>query len=231
MRACLTRTLHERATAKRVLGLEWPADAETMIGFARLDNVVACVDAVITDGVPGDLCEAGVWRGGAAIMMKAALASRPSGRRNRRVVWVADSFAGLPPPDPQYVLDDGDLHHTFPFLAVSEHDVRANFARYGLLDDDVRFLVGWFANTLPGPIKQLAVLRCDGDMFGSTWETLCALEPLVSAGGFVIMDDYYLLDGCREATDLYRTQRGITAPLVRIDRCGGFWRKSVGLAR
>src|SRR5262249_55944630 len=53
--------------AKRAEGLDWPPHAHTMIGMKRLDNVQACVDRVLTDRVPGDLIETGVWRGGTTI--------------------------------------------------------------------------------------------------------------------------------------------------------------------
>ena len=45
-------------------GMEWPAEAETMIGLKRLDNLHACIETVIRDQIPGDLIETGVWRGG-----------------------------------------------------------------------------------------------------------------------------------------------------------------------
>ena len=66
-----------------------------MVGLARMDNIHACVETVISDGISGDLIETGVWRGGSTILMKAVL------QRNGvtdRTVWVADSFEGLPPP-------------------------------------------------------------------------------------------------------------------------------------
>lgn len=223
LKRCLTRTIFDEATPEKVAGLIWPESAETMIGYARLDNIVECVERVLADEIPGDLLEAGVWRGGAAIMMKAALDSTTVARD--RVVWVCDSFAGLPMPKVNYPADDNDVHYTFHELVVGVDEVAENFERYGLLDDRVRFLKGWFADTLPGPVERLAVLRCDGDMYGSTWETLVALEPLVSPGGFVIVDDYYLLAGCREATDDYRERARVAAPVTRIDAAGGYWRK------
>lgn len=224
LKRCLTRTLYvDHPTPEEVKGMIWPSEAETMIGYARLDNIVECVDQVLADEIPGDVLEAGVWRGGAAIMMKAALDSGTVARD--RAVWVADSFAGLPRPDRRYAADTGDQHHTFAQLRVTADEVRRNFARYGLLDERVRFLEGWFADTLPGPVEGLAILRCDGDMYGSTWETLTALEPLVAPGGFVIMDDYHLLQGCRWATDDYRKVTEIASPLVTIDQCGAYWRK------
>ena len=80
-----------------------------------------------------------------------------------RTVWVADSFEGLPAPDPaKYPADEGWYLNAYPQLAVSLENVRTNFARYGLLDDHVRFLKGWFKDTLKdAPIRQLAVLRID----------------------------------------------------------------------
>src|SRR5436305_6336460 len=133
--------------AERDRGGIWPAEAETMLSSARLDNVVECVRRVIHDGVDGDLMEAGVWRGGATILMKGV--ARAYGA-DSRTVWVADSFRGLPKPNEHlYPNDAGDDHWTWPQLAVSVEEVRENFRRYDLLDDRVRFLVGWFKDTLP----------------------------------------------------------------------------------
>ena len=208
-------------SAERVAeGDYWPTTAETMLGPARLDNIEECVRRIIADQVPGDLIETGVWRGGGSILMRAVLAAYGD---TTRLVWVADSFEGLPrPTHPQ---DAGDEHWRYPQLAVSLDEVRSNFARYGLLDDQVRFLQGWFADTLPtAPIDQLAVLRLDGDMYGSTLDAIEPLYPKVSPGGFVIVDDY-ALEGCRQAVDDYRARNGVDEELVKIDHTGVFWRK------
>jgi hypothetical protein len=208
--------------ARRV-GKDWPADAESMIGLERLANVRELALRALDDEVPGDLVETGVWRGGAAILMRAVLAAR--GITDRRV-WVADSFQGLPKPDVErYPADAGDEHWRRPELAVSRDEVAANFARYGLLDDQVRFLEGWFADTLPGaPIGSIALLRADGDMYGSTMDTLTALYDRVSPGGFVIIDDYGAIDACREAVEDFRRDRGIDAPIHEVDWTGVWWR-------
>jgi len=76
----------------RELGTDWPLLAQTMIGLRRLDNVQWCVETALAEGVPGDLIETGVWRGGATILMRGILEARGDTRRR---VWVADSFAGL----------------------------------------------------------------------------------------------------------------------------------------
>src|SRR5271167_3256979 len=74
---------------KKYYGGIWPSRAHTMIGIPRLKNIQYCVEHVLSHGVPGDLIETGVWRGGATIFMRGIL--KAYGVTNRRV-WVADSF-------------------------------------------------------------------------------------------------------------------------------------------
>ena len=205
-------------------GKDWPADAESMVGLKRLANIRYCVEQVVADGVPGDLMETGVWRGGSCIYMRAIL--KAHGVTDRRV-WVCDSFEGLPAYDGRYEADIGDQFHSFGELAISLEEVRENFERYGLLDDQVEFLKGWFADTLPtAPVEQLAVLRLDGDMYASTMDALEPMYDKVSPGGFVIVDDYGAVPGCAQAVHDFRDARGITDPIETVDWTGSFWRKS-----
>jgi O-methyltransferase len=208
----------------RAEGRDWPPTAETMIGSARLGHLLECCVRAVLDGIPGDFIETGVWRGGATILMRGVLAALGDPQRS---VWVADSFEGLPPPDPVAHPADAGLDWSgVEVLKVAAEQVRANFARYGLLDERVRFLEGWFADTLPdAPIEALSVLRLDGDLYGSTMDALVALEPKVSPGGFVIVDDYGGWRSCRAAVDDYRAAHGIDAPLQRVDWTGVWWRK------
>ena len=208
----------------RTEGRDWPPTAETMIGTARLDNVVRCCIQAVQENVPGDLIETGVWRGGATILMRGVLSALDD---NERTVWVADSFEGLPVPDVErYPADAGLDWSDVGVLKVGADAVRANFERYGLLDSQVRFLEGWFADTLPdAPIERLAVLRLDGDLYGSTMDALMALEPKVSPGGFVIVDDYGGWESCRAAVDDYRAEHGIDAQVHAVDWTGVWWRK------
>jgi O-methyltransferase len=206
-------------------GRDWPARAESMIGLYRLDNLQRCIVDVLRRRVPGDRIEAGAWRGGATIFMRAVLAAYGDSRRR---VWVADSFQGLPRPDPErFPAEAGDKHWTWDQLAVPLEEVKANFARYGLLDDQVRFLPGWFRDTLPAaPIDRLAVLRLDGDMYGSPMDALEALYPKVSAGGYVIIDDYGNIAQCKEAVTDFRNANGIIDPIESIDWTGVYWQRS-----
>jgi O-methyltransferase len=216
----------ESTAALRDEGRGWPGRALTMVGRRRLDQLQHAIETVIDDGVPGDILEAGVWRGGASLFARAVLAER--GVTDRRVL-VADSFRGLPAPAADcHPSDRGDRHAAIPYLAVSRAEVEANFERFGLLDDQVVFVEGWFAESLSrAPVDALAILRVDADLYGSTMEVLSALYDAVSPGGFVIIDDL-ALDGCRRAVEDFRAGRGIQAPIIRIDWTGGWWRKGAG---
>jgi O-methyltransferase len=143
-----------------------------------------------------------------------------------RVVWGADSFEGLPAPDlDRFPEDDGyDWSHVSA-LKVGLHEVETGLARYGLLDAQVRLLPGWFEDTLPSaPIERLALLRIDGDLYQSTMDALTALEPRVSPGGFVIIDDYHGWVPCRQAVDDYRATNDITTPMTTVDWTAVWWR-------
>lgn len=203
-------------------GLDWPCFGYTMAGRRRLDNVQFCVENLLARGVPGDLIETGVWRGGTTILMRAILKKYEV---TDRLVWCADSFEGLPVPtttdiQAQPFSDFSDRD----YLAVSLEQVQANFDRFGLLDDQVRFLKGWFCDTLPtAPVGRLALLRMDGDLYSSTMDALKNLYPKMSPGGYVIVDDYKSWPACQRAVDEYRQEHGIHAEIVDIDAQAVYW--------
>ena len=213
--------------SQRIEGKVWSGYADTMIGLKRLDNLQHCIETVLSENVEGDLIETGVWRGGGCIFMHAVLAAY--GIEDRKV-FVADSFEGLPKPDVEkYPADKGDRHHIYTYLAVSQEEVENNFRKYDLLDKQVVFLKGWFKDTLPqAPIDKLSILRLDGDMYGSTMDSLEYLYPKLSKGGFCIIDDY-ALPGCKSAVDDYRTKHAINSELKKIDWTGRYWRKAKDL--
>lgn len=235
MEKCLTGTIYGdkalQATGGgiydasiREVGRDWPSMAHTMIGVKRLANLRTLAERVIQQGIPGDFIETGVWRGGACILMRAVLHAYDI--KDRRV-WIADSFEGVPAPDPQkYPADQGSDYHTFRELAVPMETVRDNIAKYGLLDDQIVFLKGWFKDTLPAaPIKRLAILRLDGDLYESTMDALNALYDKLSPGGYIIVDDYHVVDGCRNAIHDFLAARRLAPQLCEIDGVGVYWLK------
>jgi O-methyltransferase len=203
----------------------WPSRAHTMVGIPRLDNLQYCVQTVLRERVEGDLIETGVWRGGASIFMRGILKAHGVTDRN---IWVADSFEGLPVPDAaSYPKEPLTEFHNVGDLAVSLEQVQGNFARYELLDDQVKFLKGWFRDTLPvAPIERLAVMRLDGDMYESTMDALVNLYDKLSPGGYVILDDFNHVQSCNDAVADFRSERKISEEVVPIHGWGGFWRKA-----
>ena len=198
-----------------------PAQAETMIGLRRMDNIEHCVREIASNNIEWDLIECGVWRGGATIFMKALVDELELDK----TVWVADSFAGLPKPQGEFEKDDH--HYIFYEMIVPLETVKENFAKYGLLDEGGKFLKGWFKDTLPtAPFEKLALLRADGDMYSSTQDILKNLYPKLSVGGFCIIDDYGQILNCRKAVDDYRREHGITDKIIPIDGEGVYWKKS-----
>ncbi len=259
--------------SRRVMGEDAPTYSHTMIGIRRLENVQFCIESVIRDGVPGDLVEAGVFRGGAAIFMRAVLKAHGIADR---CVYACDTFTPIAPAKPHWLVvpfmqgigsvpsrwwrrkcfhllqrllseqssfpvceDPSDdlvdfvmWHLRNPAGILTEggtslDEVKSCFARYGLLDDQVVFLQGFFADTLPtAPLKEAAVIRLDGDTYESTRDALTLLYPKLSAGGFCIIDDYNAYPDCKRAVEEYRQARGITDEIQKIDRIAVFWQKS-----
>jgi hypothetical protein len=222
IRVFLQRIRHPYLTRRGTV--PWPVRAHTMIGRKRLRHLRQLVERTLHDGIPGDYIETGVWRGGACILMRAVLAAYDV--RDRRV-FCADSFEGLPRPDPNNRYDKRNGLHAFSELAISEATVRQNFEAYDLLDEQVVFVKGFFASTLPTlEHDRFALIRLDGDMYGSTMDALTNLYDRLSPSGFVVIDDYGALQNCRKAVHDFLDQRGLTVNIQPIDAWGVWWQKA-----
>ena len=201
----------------------------TLCTMIRLDNLQARLEDCLTKGIPGDVVECGTWRGGMSILMRGVLAAH--GIKDR-TVWVADSFQGLPPPNPGSV-DENLYNHEQVVkaqrFAVPLSEVKSNFSRYGLLDEQVQFLPGWFKETLSqSPIEQIALLHLDSDDYNSTMDVLVNLYPKIVDGGYIILDDWGIGELCgeRQATIDYRQLHNITTEIIPIDYHAAYWQKT-----
>ncbi|MEZ4553687.1 MAG: TylF/MycF/NovP-related O-methyltransferase [Dehalococcoidia bacterium] len=181
-----------------------------------------------------------VQRGVARVVLKGvSLLTRVPSRRWQMALyrWIEARQRSFPPsvdPSPE-IIDTwmgmirfyADHPSFFEKDQYSLRAVRSHFARYGLLDSQVLFLQGFFADTLPRtPIDSIAVLRLDGDTYESTRSVLDLLYDKVSPGGYVIIDDYLTFSDCKRAVDGFRSERGIMDAIVEIDECGVYWKKS-----
>jgi len=209
----------------RANGYDWPANAYTMIGVNRLSNIEFCIKDILVNNIAGDLVEAGIWRGGSVIFMKAVLNEMSVSDRK---IWAADSFEGLPKPDNNYIADKKNKLYLENILSVSIEEVKNNFKRFGLLDSGIIFLKGLFKVTLPtAPIDKIALLRLDCDMYESTINVLDNLYQKVQPGGYIIVDDYNSLKECKLAVDDFRNALNIDEPLKEIDKEAVYWQRKL----
>lgn len=208
----------------RNIGADIPHQALSMIGLDRLNQLESCIIDVLQKGVPGDFIETGVWRGGCTIFMRAMLKAYDL---NDRAVWVVDSFEGLPEADFESFPKETTIDFSaWKHLAITEDEVKNNFQLYGLLDDQVKFVKGYFKNVMPTlSINTISILRLDGDMYESTIQCLDALYPKLSIGGYAIIDDYGAVEACAEAVHDYRKKHTITEEIIKIDWSGAYWKK------
>jgi len=198
--------------------------SHTMIGRKRLDNLHSSMETIRLNGIPGDLVECGVWRGGSCIFMAGYAGIYAM---SDRTVFAADSFEGLPVPTHE---KDGNIdlsEDRYPELAVSLDTVRENFEVYRLPFRNVQFMKGWFKDTLKtAAVNQIALLRLDGDLYESTMDIMSALYQKVSPGGIVIVDDYHAIPACEQAIVDYFSSHSIPLPeMNEIDWTGVWWQK------
>lgn len=188
----------------------WPGMAFTMIGRARMRNIRDLIARAVAENVPGDFAECGVWRGGACIYARACL---PMDRK----VWVCDSFAGFPKDEPE-------THWTtYTVLEVPQTEVMENFAKFGL-SHNIDYIGGYFQDSLVRINQPLCVLRIDADSHRSTLQCLKHLWPKLSTGGYLICDDYKVLDPVRNAFIEYF---GVEPPHTDIDQSGIWFKKEI----
>lgn len=204
----------------RINGEDWPQYAESMIGLKRMDNIQNLIEDIIYNRIPGDLLEAGAWRGGASIFMKANLLVHGSDKN----IYVCDSFQGLPRP---FLHEDkDDVHYKIKSLAVSLDEVIENFNKWGVLlvGGNVWFVEGWFSETMPGLKNEtFSLIRLDGDMYESTMDVLVNLYDSLAIGGYVVVDDW-CLPRCKKAV-LHFT-KGMNVNFVTIDNSSVYWQKT-----
>ncbi|MBO6496687.1 MAG: class I SAM-dependent methyltransferase [Roseivirga sp.] len=197
--------------------------ADTMIGRKRLNHIEYCLDTILKEEVPGDVIECGVWKGGVTIFMKAYLEVYQT---KNRAVWIADSFEGVPKSTLAQDKYTDLSKEAYPGLAIPKEEVIRNFEKYEVPLENVKFLEGWFKDTLPhAPMEKLALLRLDGDLYESTMDVLQSLYHKLSTGGFVIIDDFRALPQCEEAVKDFRSEHAITEEIQMIDSEAAFWRK------
>lgn len=161
--------------------------------------------SAIASGVPGDFVECGIFAGANAAAMARAIQHTRHERTHdvgNRIVHLFDSFTGVPAGGEH----DDKWTHPEGVSKCAREQVAEYMRNWNIPSELLVYHEGLFADTVPllareypGPI---AVLRLDGDLYESTRTCLEHLYPLVSVGGWVIIDDWNLA-GCRKAVEEY----------------------------
>lgn len=187
-------------------------EPHTMLGVRRLANIYRSVCEVARLGVPGNVVECGVARGGSALLM--CLALRDAGSNKK--VTLFDTFEGMPEPAP----GDSDFEKAKLFTGMcrgSLEDVTELLRRHGE-SERVSMIKGLYDDTLPRAQRApIAFLHLDCDWYESIKLCLDTFFDQVSAGGIIQIDDYYAWAGCRRATDEFLTKRSERMEPLRVD--------------
>lgn len=203
--------------------------AYSMTSPERLYSLIHAVSYVVKAGIPGDIVECGVWRGGS--MMAVARTLIKLNKRDMNL-WLYDTFEGMTKPTDMDVSYDGQKA-TSEFESVKRNDasskwcyssldeVRGNLLQVGYEESRMRFVKGTVEETIPATAPdRISLLRLDTDWYESTKHELEYLFPRLSPGGVLIIDDYGHWQGSRKACDDYFAAHDITILLNRIDYTG-----------
>lgn len=204
----------------------------TEVSIPRLITLYQQIRYLEINQIPGDLVECGVWKGGAAGMM--ALAHLELGQA-RRTLHLFDSFKGLPKASSR---DDEKARRWLGYqedeTLVESHEraVGKEVSQHLLLDkigypqENLIFHEGWFQETVPSAcrtkaISRIALLRLDGDLYGSTKVCLENFWDIVEPRGIVVIDDYNFFQGCKKAVDEFLAKQAYQPLLHHIAIGGG----------
>jgi O-methyltransferase len=202
--------------------------AFTMTSDERLSALCHAMRYVARHGIPGDIVECGVWRGGS---MMAAAMTLLAERDESRTLYLCDTFEGMTEPSEfdratlsgktaLSLLEKADRSANVWAYAPLD-DVRTNLGKTGYPRDHVLFIRGKVEDTIPAQAPHtIALLRLDTDWYESTRHELIHLYPRLSIGGVLIIDDYGHWEGARKAVDEYIKDNRLKVLLQRIDYTG-----------
>ncbi len=200
----------------------------TMTSLERMYGLHKAVEYIVRAGVPGDLVECGVWKGGSMVVVAETLLQLGKADRD---LWLYDTFEGMPEPgdaDVQY--DDvtaadrlaaAGIRVGETWGAVGVEEVRATLLATGYPKGRIHLIKGMVEQTIPARVPEaIALLRLDTDWYASTRHEMEQLYPRLESRGVLIVDDYGHWKGSRKAVDEYLAASGAPLYLARLDYTG-----------
>lgn len=212
----------------------------TMLTYEPLVSLYEQVVYCERNNIVGAFVECGTWKGGAIGLM--ALANLKHGKQKRHL-HLFDSFEEICQGDEEH--DDSSIvKETLRISKVNASGKQPLKALKGVYDqwggpgtleinrslleqtigystEYLHYHKGWFQDTVPlspKEIKQIALLRLDGDWYESTKVCLEHLYPMLSDGGVVVIDDYGYNIGCHNAVHEYFTLQKIHPLLSYVNK-------------
>ncbi len=210
--------------------LTWKLLPYTMGGYKSLENAFEMVLSIEKNAIPGAFVECGVAQGGTAAMLACAQDELSCFNRKK---WFFDSYEGLPEPTKEDYINGktGSFIRPLPkgsCLGTLEQVSDLIYKKLKKSPRTVKLIKGWFQDTIPlykNKIKEIAILRLDGDWYDSTKIPLENLYDQVSIGGIVIIDDYGTCFGAKKATDEFINLRKLNVKLLPDGRGGIYFFK------
>ena len=201
----------------------------TMTSIARMYSMYKATEYVVSNNIPGDIVECGVWKGGS--IMISALTLLKTNDSNRSL-YLYDTYEGMNKPTEK----DIRIYDNKPALNIWKkfqekdinrwdyaplEEVKTNLHSIKYPKDNIKFIKGKVEETIPRNIpEKIALLRLDTDLYESTYHELVHLYPRLSKNGVLIIDDYGYWKGQKEATDQYFKENKISILLNRIENQG-----------
>lgn len=202
----------------------------TLTSAKRIQVLCEATRHISRAGIPGDVVECGVWRGGSMM----AVARTLLGESDRaRSLYLFDTFEGMTDPTEYDVSVDGETAAVLlrgtqksedresPWCVAGKDGVRDAMERTNYPVDRIHLIQGRVEETVPGMAPdRIALLRLDTDWYESTRHEMEHLYPRLEQGGVLIVDDYGHWKGARKAVDEYLERTGHRIMLHRIDYTG-----------
>ena len=198
----------------------------TMTSPQRVLALCEAIRYIVRNGIPGDVVECGVWRGGS--MMAAARTLLHLGETSRRL-YLYDTFEGMPAPSARdrdlggaaaadiLAAQPRDTENRY-WCVADQRDVERALLSTRYPAEGIRLVKGRVEDTIPGTMPdRIALLRLDTDWYSSSRHELEHLFPLLQPGGVLIVDDYGQWQGARQALDEYVATSRVPLLLHRID--------------
>ncbi len=187
---------------------------DTMVPDGNFVNTLRL--AKRSSAIEGCVVECGVWKGGLAAGLVSVFGTK-------REYFLYDSFSGLPKAkeiDGSAALEwQSNTQAPGYFDNCSAPPEFAEAAMQLAGAEKYHLVKGWFEQTLSKnkPNVPIAFLHLDADWYDSMMVCLEQLFDCVAVGGYIVLDDYYIWDGCSRALHDFLSRR---SALERVRNLG-----------